>query len=155
MSGWEGAQRPPSPNPLSWAGLPPTSSAAQGPIQPGLELFRDGGFSIKRIYLKTNNYQIFLFFCVPRLTVCKLIVILWKYLSQSNKSLTFLRNMTAKWNLWRHVSKVHKWIKLSKVWIDSNFLEINPNQVRKGEAEREEESFPDCFILSSMLLCTT
>ena len=29
--------KPTHPQPLPWAGLPPTSSAAQGPIQPGLE----------------------------------------------------------------------------------------------------------------------
>jgi len=40
---WKGAQRSSTSSSLPWAGLPPTSSAAQGPIQPGLEHLQGWG----------------------------------------------------------------------------------------------------------------
>ena len=40
--GLEGTSKPTPSHPMLWAGLPPSSSAAQGPIQPGLEPSRDG-----------------------------------------------------------------------------------------------------------------
>ena len=46
ITGWlglEGPSKPTQPHPLPWAGLPPTSSAAQGPIQPGLERLQGWG----------------------------------------------------------------------------------------------------------------
>lgn len=56
----------------------------------------------------------FLFYCVSSLRACKLIAVR-KYLSKANKTLAFLGDVTDKWNLWRHVYKVHKWVKPSKV----------------------------------------
>ena len=39
----EGPSKPTQPHPVPWAGLPPTSAAAQGPIQPGLERLQGWG----------------------------------------------------------------------------------------------------------------
>ena len=41
--GLEGTSEPTQSHPVPWAGLPPTSSAAQGPIQPGLEHLQGWG----------------------------------------------------------------------------------------------------------------
>ena len=39
----EGTLKPPQSHPVPWAGLPPSSSAAQGPIQPGIEHLQGWG----------------------------------------------------------------------------------------------------------------